>query len=57
MTLYNDILVPSYLCINKTRLTEAADNTANRKAEVWGTVRVNHPEDEEYHLQNEEDRE
>ncbi len=56
MTIYQGILIPYWMRIDRTH-TETIDEThTGRKDSEWGIVRISHPEDEEFHLQEKEER-
>lgn len=56
MTIYNNRLIPHWMRIDKTQTKEIDDNHTGRRDQEWGNVKILHPEDSEYHLQDEKER-
>lgn len=55
MKLYNGIHVPYFLRITGTTFEEMKHS--GRRDQEWGTIKITHPEDTEYYLQKDEERE
>ena len=55
MKLYNGIHIPYFLRITGTTFEDLEHS--GRKEEEWGTIRISHPEKDEYHLLTKEERE
>lgn len=53
--LFNGIHIPYHLRITNTTF-EDMKHTGRSESE-WGTIRITHPEDDEFHLQKDEERE
>lgn len=55
MKLYNGIHMPYFLRITNTTFEDLEHS--GRSQEEWGNIKVNHPEDAEYHLLSKKERE
>ncbi len=56
MTIYNNRLIPHWMRIDKTQTKVIDDKHSGRRDAEWGVIRITHPEDTEFHLQDEEER-
>ena len=55
MTLYNNRLIPYWMRIDRNHTETIDEKHTGRKDTEWGLVRISHPEDTEFHLQEKEE--